>query len=422
MAIRRLLATTTPCLRKRKQLPQPRVMRKASTVQFRRRPGWRAPAIISFATLVLSGCARKAPQDTFTPEGPAARDITRLARPVFAISIGMGIFVYALVIFCIIKFRRKGEDHVPKQVHGNTKLELFWGAVPAMMLAGVGVFSTAAIIKQHEEPKNAYNITVVGHQWWWEYHYPQVGQEKLAPKLVTMANPADVDTAKAEGRNPKNIGNVVQEAGKVVVGANELHVPAGRNVRLLITSEDVMHNYWVPKLAGKIYAIPGRINKLTLNTDANDAGKTIYGQCAEFCGTSHANMRFKVKVDSPADFQKWLTEQTAPAAAPTSDMAKAGEVLFNGSGGCTACHWVDSSKTNSYEKDASGAETLKIGPNLSHVGSRKHFAGAIAELNERNLKAWLRNPQVFKPGSKMVIRKLNEDEVNKLVAYILSLK
>ena len=399
------------------------LMRKALFVQLPRHHR-RAAALIPLAVIgssVLSSCAKNAPQDTFKPEGPAARDITHLAVPVFALSIGIGILVYGVVLFCAVKFRRKDEDHVPKQVHGNSTLEIAWTIIPAALLAGVGVFSVGAVFKQAREPKDAYNITVVGHQWWWEYQYPQPGQTKLSPKLVTMPDPNDKDLAKRQGREQKNLANVLKQAGPVVVSANELHVPAGRNIRLAITSNDVMHNYWVPKLAGKIYAIPGRINHLTLNSDLNDAGKLIYGQCAEFCGTSHANMRFKVKIDSPADFEKWLAHQATPAAEPTSDLAKAGKELFSGAG-CTACHWRESSKTNGFEADETGTVGVKIGPNLTHVGARKHFAGAIAELNTPNLKAWLRNPQLFKPGAKMVIRKLNEDEVTKLVAYIESLK
>ncbi len=212
----------------------------------------------------------------------------------------------------------------------------------------------------------------------------------------------------------------------VITTANELHIPAGKKIRLIITSRDVMHNYWVPKLAGKLYAIPGRLNHLNLSSDANDAGKTIYGQCAEFCGVSHANMRFKVVIDSPADFDKWLANQAKPAVEPTSELAKAGEELFKGAAGCTGCHWTDPSRTNGYEvvKATDGTESLvkNIGPNLAHFGERKYFASAIAESNTRNLKAWLRDPQKFKPGSRMVIRKLTEDEVNKLVAYVQSLK
>jgi cytochrome c oxidase subunit II len=395
-------------------------------VGFRRSSRLFAVAGLTTATLFLSSCIKDAPQDTFSPDGPSARRVFGLAKWVFVIAGIVGVGVYAVILLCIVKFRRRDDLHVPVQVHGNTKLELLWGAIPAVLLAVVGVFSVGEIFKQAEVPKDAINVTVIGHQWWWEYHYAPLGQTKLDPKLVTIDDPSDIDAAELAGREPRKLANVLKESGPVLVTANELHVPAGRNVRLTLTSTNVMHNWWVPKLAGKLYAIPGKLNHLNLDSDPEDAGKTFYGQCAEFCGTSHANMRFKVKVDSPADYEAWLAAQTAPAAEPTTEAAKAGKVLFEGSGACSTCHWLDSSKTNEFEieKDAEGidATVTKIGPNLTHIGSRAHFAGATAELNTTNLKAWLRNPQKFKPGSKMVVRKFSEDEVNSLVAYVESLK
>ncbi len=393
---------------------------------FRRGSRLLAVAGLTTATLFLSSCIKDAPQDTFAPDGPSARRVFGLAKPVFIIAGIVGIGVYAVIALCIVKFRRRDDLHVPVQVHGNTKLELLWGAIPAVLLVVVGVFSVGEIFKQAENPKDAIEITVIGHQWWWEYHYPPVGQDKLDTKLVTIDDPADIDAAELAGRAPHKLANVVKEAGPVIVTANELHIPAGRNIRLTLTSTNVMHNWWVPKLAGKLYAIPGKLNYLNLDSDPEDAGKTFYGQCAEFCGTSHANMRFKVMVDSPADYDAWLAKQASPAAEPTTEAAKAGQALFNGGGACSSCHWLDTSKTNQFEveKDAEGKESqvVKIGPNLAHIGSRAHFAGAIAELDTKNLKAWLRNPQKFKPGSKMVVRKFSEDEVNNLVAYVESLK
>lgn len=395
-------------------------MRKALPVSPLRRSRLSLAFLTTTLLVVLSSCtASKDPQDSFAPEGPYARSIKKLAEPVFIIAVGVGIFVYLLVLVCAAKFRRVSDDHVPKQVHGNTAAELTWTAIPALTLAVVGVFSVGAVFDQAKDPKDAMNITVIGHQWWWEYHYPVVGETTLNPRLVTKADPLDIDAAKEEGREPKFRAAQLEQAGPVIVTANELHVPAGKKVRLFITSHDVMHNYWVPKLAGKIYAIPGKINKLTLDSDPEDAGKIIYGQCAEFCGTSHANMRFKVVIDSQPDYEKWLANQAAPALKATGDpetnLVAKGEAAFTASG-CNACHYLESDKIN--DQGIVG----KIGPNLTHVGARRHFAGAIAELNETNLTAWLRNPQKFKPGSRMVIGKLSEENIEALVAYIKSLK
>jgi cytochrome c oxidase subunit II len=378
------------------------------------RPRWSLllPLTAALSAISLSAGA-ETPQNTLNVEGPQARTVNSLAIPVFWMAVGIGIFVYALIMFCVVRYRRKGEDHIPKQVHGNTAGEIAWTAAPAALLAVVGILSVGKIFEISAEPKNALDITVIGHQWWWEYQYPQAGQDDMNPRLVTGDDPLDIDAAKEEGRAPRQIAGLIKQDGPVISTANELHIPAGRKVRLHITSDDVMHNYWVPKLAGKIYSIPGRINKLTIEADPDDAGKMIYGQCAEFCGTSHANMRFKVKVDSPADFEEWRAKMSAPAAKPSGELALAGEKLFAGGGGCTACHWVEPDKVN---------DKVKIGPNLTHFAVRKHFAGAIAENNTRNLTAWLRNPQAFKPGSRMVIRKLTDDEIEELVAYLQSLK
>ena len=369
------------------------------------------PALV-FGGFALSACA-ESPQSTLDVEGPQARAVNSLAIPVFWIAVGIGIVVYAIIMFCVVRFRRKGEDHVPKQVHGNTPAEIAWTAAPAVLLAVVGVLSVGKIFELAETPKDALDITVIGHQWWWEYQYPQPGETKLNPRLVTGDDPLDVDAAKEEGREPRKIAGLIGQDGPVISTAGVLHIPAGKKVVLHITSKDVMHNYWIPKLAGKIYSIPGRINKLTIEADPDDAGKTIYGQCAEFCGVSHANMRFKVQVDSPADFVKWQESVASPAKKPTTEAALAGETLFNGGAGCNACHYVEPDKVN---------EGAKIGPNLTHFAARGTFAGAIAENNTRNLTAWLRNPQAFKPGSRMVIRKLTDDEIEKLVAYLQSLK
>ena len=301
------------------------------------------PVLIGLG-LVLSAC-EKDPQSTINVEGPQARSINSLAIPVLLIAVAIGVLIYGLIVFCIVRYRRKGDDHIPKQIHGNTKGEIAWTAAPAVLLAVVGVLSVGKIFEIAESPKDALDITVVGHQWWWEYQYPQPGQTKMNPQLTTGDDPLDVDAAKEEGREPRQIANLIKQDGPVVSTAGVLHIPAGKKVVLHITSKDVMHNYWVPKLAGKIYSIPGRINKLTLDSDVNDAGKTIYGQCAEFCGTSHANMRFKVKIDSPEDYAKWLASVAAPAMKPTNELAVEGEKLFNGGAGCNACHYVSRTRS-----------------------------------------------------------------------------
>jgi cytochrome c oxidase subunit II len=397
-------------------------------VQLKRQRVWGAPArttlgrlgALTVTALLLASCASDAPQDTLAPEGPIARDIYNVLRYPALIAVAIGVIVYAMIFWCIVKYRRKHEDEVPVQVHGNTVGEILWTAAPAVLLAVVGVFSVQALQKVAEEPENAYEIAVIGHQWWWEQRYPMPGEEKLEIRLGVIDDPADLAAAEEENREPKKLANQVVHSAvqggpeqPVVVSANELVIPAERNVRLTISSHDVMHNYWVPKLNGKIYSIPGKLNKLTLRADADDIGKTFYGQCAEYCGTSHANMRFKVKVLSQADFGTWLLNQTKTVADP-AEGTKAAEGMALFAANCSSCHYVDPSKPT----EAAG----KIGPNLAHVGGRAHFAGAIAPMKPQYLKQWLENPQEFKPGSKMVIGELSDEQIEQLIAYIQHLK
>ena len=377
-------------------------MRKASPVQSLRRHLSRRLAPLGLLVFALAGCASDAPQDTLKPEGPFARKIDALAKPVFYVSIAVGVFIYALIAICVVKFRRRSEDDVPVQIHGSTPLEIGWTVLPALLLVVFGVLSVGRIFELSEEPKDAYHITVIGHRWWWEYHYPQAGKTELSPELKVLKDP---DTGTVTG------GNVVQ-SDPVVVTAGELHIPTNTNVRLTIVSDDVMHNYWVPKLGGKIYAIPGRFNKLSIRADH---AETYYGQCAEFCGISHANMRFKVVAQERADFDAWLANESGAALEPVDGTdAALGQALFTGTGGCQACHSVASDKAT----EIAG----KIGPNLAHIGVRKTFAGAINEFNKTNLRAWLRDPQAVKPGSRMKIGKLTEDQITQLIAYLESLK
>lgn len=373
-----------------------------------RRRSWRARLLrgapLALAALLLSACASNAPQDVLDPDGPEARKLDNLINPVFIVAGVIFVLVYALVAFCVLKFRRRSEADVPKQVHGSTAAEIGWTIAPAVLMAVVGIFSVGAVLDLAEDPPGALEIAVVGHQWWWEYQYPAEGSV-LNPRLVQRPIP--------EGEKPKP--KVLAVDGDVVVTAGELHIPSQRPVKLYVTSVDVIHSFWPPRLAGKIDAVPGHLTQLNIKADKDDEGKTFLGQCAEFCGTSHANMRLKVMVHSAADFQKWLDNQKKPAlkAAAGTDAA-AGEALFVGGAGCAACHFIDSSKPN---------DDVHIGPNLAHVGLRTSFAGAMFPFDEANLRAWLHNPQDRKPGNKMILPvTLSEDQITQLVAYLKSLK
>jgi cytochrome c oxidase subunit 2 len=320
--------------------------------------------------LLLTACSnQRMPQDTLDPQGPIARKLDRLINPVFVVAGVIFVLVEVLVVYVVVRFRRRSDDEAPVQVHGNSKLELAWTIAPALILfaVAVGTLGTIAAINRTPTGHEVVNVDVTGHQWWWEYRYP-------AENITT---------------------------------ANELHIPVNRPVAITLRSKDVIHNFWPPKLAGKIYAIPGRENHMVVQADKPG---TYYGQCAEFCGTSHANMRLRVIAHSGADYDRWVAANTLTPTPPdgTSEAA-AGAALFRQKG-CASCHTVD------------GYAKGQVGPDLSHLQQRKVFAGAIFDLNDENLRMWLRNPPKEKPGSIMPNLNLNEDEITKLIAYLDTLK
>ena len=334
------------------------------------RSSWRRRAAVAgtlVAALVLSACDKSHRQTTLNPQGPIAHKLANLFNPVFWIAVVVFVLVEGLILFAVIKYRSRSDDERPVQIHGNTRLEITWTILPALTLAFVGFFTVKTVFEVNKIPKNAMAITVTGHRWWWEYEYPGLG----------------------------------------IKTANELHIPVGEPVNVSLTSFDVIHNFWPPALAGKVYAVPGRHNHMLIQADHPD---TYYGQCAEYCGLSHANMRLRVIAQTPADFQAWVQQQQSAAAVPADGSdAAAGRTLFQQKG-CAGCHTIN------------GFTAGTVGPNLTHLQSRSVFAGAIFDMNPNNLRTWLRNPPAAKPGSVMPNLKLSEDEMTKLIAYLETLK
>jgi len=321
------------------------------------------------AGLLLVACGNNAlPQDALDPQGSVARKLDNLINPVFLVAGVVFVLVQGLVLYAAVRFRRRSDDEAPRQVHGNAKMELGWTIAPAVVLLIVSIFTvgTIADINRKAEGADVVTVNVTGHQWWWEFEYPQRG----------------------------------------VVTANELHIPTGRRVSLDLTSDDVIHSFWPPKLAGKLDVVPGRTNVMTVEADKPG---TYYGQCAEFCGLSHANMRLRVVAHTSRDFDEWVRTNAAPAERPTQGKAADGAALFRQKG-CASCHTVN------------GYSAGNVGPDLTHLQDRKVFAGATFELNDQNLRLWLRDPPGEKPGSRMPNLKLSEDEITKLIAYLDTLK
>lgn len=354
-----------------------------------RRSAWLRLGLVVTALVLLAGCAADAPQDALSPEGPISRQVDNLAMPIFWVAGAVFVLVQGLVIVTVIRHRHRPGRPEPVQVHGNTKLEIGWTALPAVILLGVAIPTINTIFDLSREPAgDVLQVEVYGHLWWWEYVYPEEG----------------------------------------ISTANELHIPTGRPVRLTLQSiepglpkpadkefaQGVIHSFWVPKLAGKQDVVPGRKNKLTIQADKAD---TYMGQCAEYCNLSHANMRLRVVSQEPDDFEEWVAEQKRPAAKPTGGDALAGYEIFTGKGGCLACHTL-----NGIE----GA-VARVGPNLTHLKSRETFAGAMFEQSPELLKKWVADPVSMKPmrpevGTGMPDQGLSDDEVDKVVAYLETLQ
>jgi cytochrome c oxidase subunit II len=329
----------------------------------------RLAALSASLFVFLAACAENAPQDTLEPAGPVARDIDRLINPVFIVAGVVFVLVEGLVLLAMFKFRAKPDSPEPEQIHGNTRLEVGWTLAPALILLAVAVPTIATIFDLSKRPENPISVTVIGHQFWWEYRYDDLG----------------------------------------VVTANELRIPTGRPVELTLNSDDVIHSYWIAPLAGKTDVVPGRNNRMHLTADK--PGEYI-GQCTEFCGASHANMRAKAIAMTPADFDAWVASQRAPSVkASAGTNGEAGSLLF-AQKGCGGCHTVE------------GVSEGKIGPNLSHFATRTSFAGSIFENNDANLRRWLRDPQGEKPGNKMIIPggPLKPDEITELIIYLNTLR
>jgi cytochrome c oxidase subunit 2 len=335
--------------------------------------------------VLLTSCAKNAPQDTFAPAGRYARKIDNLQRPVFYIAGIVFVLVEVLIVVAIVKFRQKpddDDDELPAQMHGNFTLEIGWTILPALILAAVAALTLPVIFDLASKPKDALDVTVYGQKYWWGYEYPS---------------------------NAENAAFGIETGG--IRTANELHIPAGVPVYLTLKSKDVIHSFWAPKLNGKRDVVPGRTHHWKLEADHPG----VYsGQCAEFCGTSHAFMRLKVVAHDQASWSDWVKQMQTPDEKPTSGLAAEGYELFNQKG-CKGCHQID----GEYEETAADAPPA---PNLTKLFTRDCFAGCIYDLTDRNeLEAWLRNPQ-RKAGSLMVIGQLNEDEIDRLYAFLETLK
>ncbi len=303
---------------------------------------------------------------------PPAEAITSLAWIVAAIAFVIFAGVEAALVWAAWRYRASRASGSAPQVYGNRTLEIVWTVAPILVLAVLFVLmlGTMTEIAVSTPADGAAPVRVVarGHQWWWEYRYPG-------------------------------------PSGDVVV-ANEMHIPVGTPVDVALESGDVIHSFWVPELNGKIDMIPGKTNHLRLY--AARAG--VYrGQCAEFCGTEHAWMRILVIAEPLADYERWLDGQATARAAPTGPAAD-GEQVFT-STVCASCHTI---------RGTSAAAVA--GPDLTHVGSRTTLAAGVMANTPDNLRAWIADPQRYKPGAFMPHVPLSAAELDAVVAYLEGLR
>ncbi len=255
--------------------------------------------------VVVAGCAADsdAPQDIFRAEGSNAQKITDL-NFVYVLAAVVAVLVFAVIAFVMWKFRdrKDGSQPIPAQLHGNTRLEIMWTIAPAVLLAAVAVPTVVTILDLSERAPDALEISVIGQQWWWEFDYPTI---------------KDAD-------------------GLPIVTSGEMVIPADTDVQLSITSRDVIHSFWIPRLNGKRDAVPNRVHPLRMQAD--EPGE-YWGQCTEFCGLSHANMRMRVVALSAEDWERWVENQRQNAAEPTDEVALRGKTTFVQQ--CARCHQVD---------------------------------------------------------------------------------
>ena len=376
-------------------------------------------ALTVLICVAIAACSTEIPNSTLNPNSQFGHDTDRL----FDWLLLGGAIVFTIVevgvLFTIILFRRRGKGGRPRQVYGNATLEITWTLIPAAVLAFIAVPTVQTIFKYSPKnvPADALKVEVIGHQWWWEFRYTDLG----------------------------------------VTTANELVLPVGKTANFALTSKDVIHSFWIPSLSGKRDVIANRTNYIYFKPDSAYAWN---GFCAEYCGTSHANMRFKVFTVSPAQFDAWIAHQkagprfgggtdsiaTGAGSAPftlaafangklpahvvpntplpkgltlanvTGDATRGAQLYKTGA--CIACHVVQ------------GVSPGILGPNLTHFGSRTTLASGLYRNDPRHLALWIKNAPAMKPGSLMpALGRISrmpagytDQQVADIAAYLLALK
>jgi len=314
------------------------------------------------------------PTTIFAPASTAAAAIFDLSTLVIAVTAVIFVCVCGLLVYVVIAFRKRPDNDgiEPAQVYGSNQVEIAWTVIPVLIVVALFLASARVItgVQNVDHPASAVEVIAIGHQFWWEYRYPALG----------------------------------------VVTANELHIPVSDPVRptptfITLLSADTDHSFWIPRLGGKTDLIPNRINRTWI--DPYEAGLFL-GQCAQYCGTQHAKMLLRVYVDPKDAFDAWVRRQREPARRQ-SDVTEGRHVFQRTS--CINCHAVSGT-----------VATGQFGPDLTHLMSRDTIASGIAPNTVDNLRAWIRDPESFKPGSRMPAMKLTDRELDSVTAYLATLR
>jgi cytochrome c oxidase subunit 2 len=338
---------------------------------------WIVATCISLGSFLIVSCTAKisnpvshTPIPNFlNPASPIVAQQARLYWIVLIPAAVVFVIVEGLLLYNVFHHAKQPEeDELPPQHYRQYVVEGIYTGLPILTVVVLFILmlgtmrATAAPLAQPTD----INVHVIGHRWWWEFDYPDLN----------------------------------------IKTANELHIPVNATVQIDLDSFDVIHSFYVPQLSSKTDVIPGVTNKMWIRGDK--IGQ-FHGQCSEYCGENHANMRFTVFVDSQADFNAWVANQQKPPADPQNDLQKRGhEIIVNGM--CAACHDLG--------EDGPGNATA---PDLTHLMSRQRFAGDVFDLNQDNLHRWLEDTQAMKPGNDMD-HKFSEEQINALMAYLLTLK
>jgi cytochrome c oxidase subunit 2 len=330
--------------------------------------------LTSLIPAFLLGVPFLSPTNIFAPASTPAQSILDLSVFVLEVTAAVFVVVFTLLTYAVVKFRKRktADGREPAQVYGSSQLELAWTVVPVLIVVVLFLAAARVIasIQNAPKPNNAIEVTVIGHQFWWEYRYPSL-------KVVT---------------------------------ANELHIPVSDPAHptptfLTLLSADTDHSFWVPRLAGKTDLIPNHPNSMWV--DPHETGLFL-GQCAQYCGTQHALMLLRVYVQPRDEFDRWVREQSLPARA--SGPISEGQKIFERTA-CINCHAVAGTAANG-----------RFGPDLTHLMSRDTIAAGAVPNTPANLRRWIQDPNTIKPGSKMPAMGLSDPELDAVTQYLEALR